>query len=186
LPQAKKKSKSAIPEGRQIVHRLGESFFILTVLVAIYLVACLLTYEPTDPGPFNRVATDEVQNAGRVLGAWIANVLLFLTGYLAYVFPLLAAYSGWLVYQHVIKPPEETGWPGWLSRLTGFMLFLISATGLSFLHTMPPAGSMPAGGGGVIGEEIALPLLHATGMLGSTLFLLALLLLGLTLFAHIS
>ncbi|MEE4293085.1 MAG: DNA translocase FtsK 4TM domain-containing protein [Xanthomonadales bacterium] len=186
MPQAKKKSKSAIPEGRQIVHRLGESFFILTVLVAIYLVACLLTYEPTDPGPFNRVATDEVQNAGRVLGAWIANVLLFLTGYLAYVFPLLAAYSGWLVYQHVIKPPEETGWPGWLSRLTGFMLFLISATGLSFLHTMPPAGSMPAGGGGVIGEEIALPLLHATGMLGSTLFLLALLLLGLTLFAHIS
>jgi S-DNA-T family DNA segregation ATPase FtsK/SpoIIIE len=186
LPQAKKKQNSAIPEGNQIAHRLSESFFILTVLLAIYLVACLVTYDPSDPGPFNKVASDQVQNAGRVLGAWLANVLLFLTGYLAYTFPLLLVYFGWLVYSRVGKPLEKAGWPEWLGRLTGFLLFVLSATGLAHLHTLPPPGTMPAKGGGIIGEEVAVPLLQTTGLLGSTLFLLALFLLGLTLFAGIS
>jgi S-DNA-T family DNA segregation ATPase FtsK/SpoIIIE len=186
LPQAKKKPKIAIPQGNQIAHRLSESFFILTILLAVYLVACLLTYDPADPGPFNKVAPDQVQNMGRVLGAWVSNLLLFLTGYLAYTFPLLLAYFGWLVYSRLGKPIEKAGWPEWLARLTGFLVFILSATGLAHLHTLPPAGVMPAGGGGIIGEEVSVPLLQTTGMLGSTLFLLALFLLGLTLFAHIS
>ncbi|NNJ65565.1 MAG: cell division protein FtsK, partial [Xanthomonadales bacterium] len=92
MPQAKKKSKSAIPEGNQIAHRLSESFFILTMLLAVYLVACLVTYDPTDPGPFNPVASEQVSNAGRLLGAWLANVSLFLTGYLAYTLPVVLVY----------------------------------------------------------------------------------------------
>jgi hypothetical protein len=43
-------------------HRLGETFFILTILLAVYLVACLATYAPTDPGPFNSFAAQEVHN----------------------------------------------------------------------------------------------------------------------------
>ncbi|MBT8041105.1 MAG: cell division protein FtsK [Xanthomonadales bacterium] len=186
MPQAKKKPKIAIPQGNQIAHRLSESFFILTILLAVYLVACLLTYDPADPGPFNKVAPDQVQNVGRVLGAWVSNLLLFLTGYLAYTFPVLLAYFGWLVYSRLGKPIDKAGWPEWLARLTGFLVFILSATGLAHLHTLPPAGVMPAGGGGIIGEEVSVPLLQTTGMLGSTLFLLALFLLGLTLFAHIS
>ncbi|MDH3941047.1 MAG: DNA translocase FtsK 4TM domain-containing protein, partial [Xanthomonadales bacterium] len=88
MPQAKKKSKRAIPEGNQIAQRLSESFFILSILLAVYLVTCLLSYDPTDPGPFNTVASDQVHNIGRVLGAWLANFFLFLTGYLAYTLPL--------------------------------------------------------------------------------------------------
>ena len=186
MPQAKKKSKTAIPEGNQIAHRLGESFFILTILLAVYLVACLFTYDPADPGPFNKVASDQVQNAGRVLGAWLANVFLFLTGYLAYTLPLLLIYFGWLIYARAGRPVEKAGWTEWLARLTGFLLFVLSATGLAHLHTLPSPGVMPAKGGGIIGEEVAVPLMQATGMLGSTLFLLALFLLGLTLFAGIS
>jgi S-DNA-T family DNA segregation ATPase FtsK/SpoIIIE len=66
------------------------------------------------------------------------------------------------------------------------VLFGLSATGLLHLHTLPPAGSMPAGGGGVVGLQIATPMLQFSGVLGSTLFLLAMLLIGLTLFAGIS
>ena len=186
MPQAKKKSKSAIPEGNQIAHRLSEIFFIVTMLAAVYLVACLLTYDPSDPGPFNKVASDQVQNAGRVLGAWLANVFLFLTGYLAYTFPLMLVFTGWLVYSRAGKPLEKAGGVEWLARLTGFLLFVLSATGLAHIHTNPAAGTMPAKGGGIIGEEVAVPLMQITGMLGSTLFLLALFLLGLTLFAGIS
>jgi len=186
LPQAKKKAKSAIPEGNQIAHRLSESFFILTILLAIYLLACLGSYDPADPGPFNPVASDQVQNLGRVLGAWLANVLLFLTGYLAYTFPVLLVYFGWLVYTRAGKPLEKASSVEWFARITGLLLFVLSATGLAHLHTLPPAGSMPAGGGGIIGLQVATPLLELTGALGSTLFLLSLLLVGLTLFAGIS
>jgi S-DNA-T family DNA segregation ATPase FtsK/SpoIIIE len=186
LPQAKKKPRTATPETNLFAHRLSESLFILTILVGVYLVACLVSYDPTDPGPFNSVASQQVNNIGRVLGAWLANFFLFLTGYLAYTLPLLLVYTGWLVYTRAGKPAERAGAAEWLARLTGLLLFVLAATGLSHLHTLPPAGSMPAGGGGVIGLQIATPLLEVTGLLGSTLFLLALLLLGLTLFAGIS
>jgi S-DNA-T family DNA segregation ATPase FtsK/SpoIIIE len=186
LPQAKKKSKSAIPEGNQIAHRLGESFFILTILLAVYLVACLVSYDPTDPGPFNPVASDHVNNIGRLLGAWLANVFLFLTGYLAYTLPVLLVYVGWLVYTRAGKPGEKAGAVEWLARLTGLLLFVLSATGLAHMHTLPPAVSMPAGGGGIMGLQISTPLVDVTGLLGSTLFLLSMLLVGLTLFAGIS
>jgi len=186
LPQAKKKSKSAIPDVNQMKHRLSESFFILTMLLAVYLVACLASYSPTDPRPFNAVASSQVQNIGRLLGAWLANFFLFLTGYLAYVLPAVLVFTGWLVYDRAGQPFEKATPMDWLARLTGLLLFILSATGLLHMHSMPPAGSMPAGGGGIIGLQISMPLLQATGSLGSTLFLLALFLVGLTLFAGIS
>ena len=154
--------------------------------MAVYLVACLLSYDPTDPGPFNTVASDQVQNIGRVLGAWLANFFLFLTGYLAYSLPLLLIFTGWLVYDRAGKPLEKAGPVEWLARLTGLLLFVLSSTGLAHLHTLPPAGSMPAGGGGVIGLQIATPLIQIAGALGSTLFLLAMFMVGLTLFTGIS
>jgi S-DNA-T family DNA segregation ATPase FtsK/SpoIIIE len=186
LPQAKKKSKSAIPEGNQLTQRLSESFFILSILLAVFLLACLVSYDPTDPGPFNMVASDQVNNMGRVLGAWLANFFLFLTGYLAYSIPLLLVFIGWLVYDRAGKPLEKATPVEWLARFTGLLLFVLSATGLGHLHTLPPAGSMPAGGGGVIGLQIATPLLQIAGALGSTLFLLAMFMVGLTLFTGIS
>ncbi len=186
MPQAKKKSISAMPDVNQVAHRLSESFFILTILLAVYLVACLASYTPTDPGPFNAVASAQVHNIGRILGAWLANFFLFLTGYLAYTLPLLLVFIGWLVYDRAGRPLEKATPMEWLARLTGLLLFILSASGLAHMHTLPPAGSMPAGGGGVIGLQISTPLLQTTGALGTTLFLLSMFLVGLTLFAGIS
>jgi S-DNA-T family DNA segregation ATPase FtsK/SpoIIIE len=186
LPQARKKTRNPEPVSSQIAHRLSESFFIMSILLSVYLVACLGSYDPTDPGPFNSAASDQVHNMGRLLGAWMANFFLFLTGYLAYSLPVLLIYIGWLVYSKGGKSSGKATWPEWLARFTGLLLFILSSTGLAHLHAYPPAGSMPAGGGGVIGVQIATPLLEMTGALGSTLFLLAMLLVGLTLFAGIS
>jgi S-DNA-T family DNA segregation ATPase FtsK/SpoIIIE len=186
LPQARKKTRKTEPAISQITHRLSESFFILSILLSVYLIACLGSYDPTDPGPFNSVASDQVHNMGRLLGAWLANFFLFLTGYLAYSLPVLLVYIGWLVYSKSGRAAEKASGVEWLARLTGLLLFILSATGLANLHAYPPAGSMPAGGGGVIGLQIATPLLETSGALGSTLFLLAMLLVGLTLFAGIS
>ena len=186
MPQARKKPGSPVVYDGRMRHRLGESFLILMVLLAVFLVACLVTYSPTDPGPFNAYSSPEVHNIGRLLGAWSINFFLFLTGYLAWCIPVVLIYVGWLVYDHSDQPPEETSLLDWLAYLTGLVLFVFSATGLLHMHALPPAGAMPAGGGGVIGLQIATPLLQFSGALGSTLFLLAMLLVGLTLFAGIS
>ena len=155
------------------------------MLVAVYLVACLFTYDPNDPGPFNTTNSDQVQNAGRVLGAWIADAFLGLTGYIAYLLPVITVYGGWRVWSNKFLEPE-TGVMEAVAIITGLVLFLLSSTGLSFMHLLPPAGSMPAGGGGVIGDVVATPIKEVTGLLGSTLFLFSMMLVGITLFTGLS
>jgi len=171
--------------------RVQESVFLLSILVSVYLLACLLSYDPLDPGPFNTTASAQVSNTGRVLGAWLANFLLFLCGYVAYLAPLIVVYAGWSAWSEqesalALGSQEKRGWIVAMARISGLVLFVLSAAGLSYMHLQPSAGSMPAGGGGVFGQQVAEPLLQLTGALGSTLFLLALVLVGITLFTGLS
>jgi S-DNA-T family DNA segregation ATPase FtsK/SpoIIIE len=184
--QAKKKATKAVSTTpSMLTHRLKESAFLFSILVAVYLVACLFTYHPTDPGPFSTTSSDHVQNAGRILGAWIADAFLGLTGYIAYLLPLITVYGGWRVWSK--KPQDsETGVMEAVAVVTGLTLFLLSSTGLSDMHLLPPVGAMPANGGGVIGAVVSSPLLQWTGMLGSTLFLFSMMLVGVTLFTGLS
>jgi len=185
LPQARKKASPAPATPSRLTHHLRESAFLLSILVAVYLVACLFTYSPTDPGPFSTANTDHVQNAGRILGAWIADAFLGLTGYVAYLLPVITVFAGWRVMSR--KSQESiTGVIEVVAVITGLALFLLSSTGLSDMHLLPAAGSMPANGGGVIGAVVALPLLQWTGMLGATLFLFSMMLVGVTLFTGLS
>jgi len=126
-----------------------------------------------------------VQNAGRIVGAWIADAFLGLTGYIAYLLPVITVYAGWRVWSK--KAIEsDAGMIEVVAIITGLALFLLSSTGLSDMHLLPPVGSMPANGGGVIGAVVASPLLQWTGMLGSTLFLFSMMLVGITLFTGLS
>ena len=185
MAQARKKAIKAVSKPSRLTHHLKESAFLLSILIAVYLVACLFTYDPTDPGPFNTTNSDVVHNAGRVLGAWIADAFLGLTGYVAYLLPVITVYAGWRVWT---KPSSgsETGIMEAVAIITGLALFLLASTGLSFMHVLPPVGTMPAGGGGVIGDVIASPLKQLTGLLGSTLFLFSMMLVGITLFTGLS
>jgi S-DNA-T family DNA segregation ATPase FtsK/SpoIIIE len=168
-----------------LTQHLKESTFLLSILVAVYLVACLYTYHPTDPGPFSTTNSDQVQNAGRILGAWISDAFLGLTGYIAYLIPVITIFGGWRVWSNKSQA-FEPGIMEVVAVVTGLILFLLSSTGLSDIHLLPPAGTMPANGGGVIGAVVASPLLQWTGMLGSTLFLFSMMLVGITLFTGIS
>lgn len=185
MAQARNKARKAVSAPSRLTHHLKESTFLLSILIAVYLVACLLTYDPTDPGPFNTTNSDQVQNAGRILGAWIADAFLGLTGYIAYLLPVITVFGGWRVWSNKSSASETRAMEA-VAVITGLALFLLSATGLSFMHLMPPAGSMPAGGGGVIGDVVASPLKELTGLLGSTLFLFSMTLVGITLFTGLS
>ncbi len=185
MPQARKKPVKVARKPSRLAHHLKETGFLLSILVAFYLVACLFTYDPNDPGPFNTTNSDQVQNIGRILGAWIANFFLFLTGYIAYLLPIITVYGGWRLWDDDAKGSENTVIEV-VAVITGLALFLLSSTGLSDMHLLPSAGSMPAGGGGVIGAVVASPMLELTGMLGTTLFLLSMMLVGITLFTGLS
>jgi len=185
LPQARKKAPKPVVTPSRLTHHLKESAFLLSILVAVYLVACLFTYSPTDPGPFSTTNSDHVQNAGRILGAWIADAFLGLTGYIAYLLPVITVFAGWRVWSKKTEV-SETGVMEMIAVITGLALFLLSSTGLSDMHLLPPAGSMPANGGGVIGAVVASPLLQWTGILGATLFLFSMMLVGITLFTGLS
>mgnify|MGYP001556273670 CR=1 FL=1 len=185
MPQARKKAKKIVITPSRLTHHLKESVFLLSILVAVYLVACLFTYSPTDPGPFSTTNSDHVQNAGRILGAWIADAFLGLTGYIAYLLPVITVFGGWRVWSK--KTVEsETGVMEVVAAVTGLALFLLSSTGLSDMHLLPAAGNMPANGGGVVGAVVSSPLLQWTGMLGATLFLFSMMLVGITLFTGLS
>ena len=185
MPQARKKVQKPAATPSRLTHHLKESAFLLSILVAVYLVACLFTYSPTDPGPFSTTNSDHVQNAGRILGAWIADAFLGLTGYVAYLLPVITIFAGWRVWSKKTEV-SETGVMEMIAAVTGLALFLLSSTGLSDMHLLPPAGSMPANGGGVIGAVVSSPLLQWTGMLGATLFLFSMMMVGITLFTGLS
>ncbi len=185
MAQARKKPIKVAKAPSRLTHHLKESAFLLSILVAVYLVACLYTYDPNDPGPFNTTNSDHVQNVGRVLGAWISDAFLGLMGYIAYLLPLITIYAGWRVWTKKAAA-SETGAIEAVAIITGLALFVLSSTGLAYMHLIPPAGSMPAGGGGVIGDVVATPIRELTGLLGSTLFLFSMSLVGITLFTGLS
>ncbi|NNL95730.1 MAG: cell division protein FtsK, partial [Xanthomonadales bacterium] len=108
----------------------------------------------------------------------------------AYLAPLIVVFSGYAIYSRGDKDSnpalQHPAWVEVVARFSGLVLFILSATGLSHMHLQPAAGNMPANGGGVFGERVAVPLTQMTGDLGSTLFLLALMLVGVTLFTGLS
>ncbi len=158
--------------------------FILSAL-AVYLFLSLITYYPDDPGWSHRGPGDAVRNFGGVVGAWFADIFLYLFGVLAYLFPLMVAFSGWLVYRG--RTPSGGIDVHILSiRWAGFLLTVASGCGLATLHFYAEPGSLPLDAGGVFGNLVGHGLESLFSFLGATLFLLALFLTGVTLFTGMS
>jgi S-DNA-T family DNA segregation ATPase FtsK/SpoIIIE len=179
-----KPAKPAPKLSEQWHKRLREAAFLLLLPLAIYLFACLLTYSQNDPGWSH--AGDparDIHNFGGAFGAWIADLAFFLGGIVAYTVPLLLLVVGATVLRGAVaeerSPLEPT------LRLIGFVAFFIAAPALAFLHWSGPT-ILPAGGGGVLGRAIGGSLMHTFGAHGAGLFLLALLLVAITLATGLS
>lgn len=165
--------------------RLREGLFILCCAVALFLFVSLIAYHQEDPG-WSRISSHPtVHNLGGEVGAWFADVLLYLFGYAAYVFPLGVAYNGWARFLRVANPEKEkikfTGWH-WL----GFVLILISGCGLIGLHAASLSAHLPYQSGGILGVVVGLGLAQVFNSWGTTLILMALLLSGITFFTGLS
>ncbi len=160
------------------------TLFILSALAA-YLLLSLMSYYPQDPGWSHRGPAHLIHNFGGLVGAWFADVFLYLFGYLAYLFPLMVGFSGWLVFRG--RSPSGGIDVNVLSiRWAGFLLTVASGCGLATLHFIIEPGTLPLDAGGVFGKLVGDNLADLFNPLGATLFLLALFLTGVTLFTGLS
>ncbi|MDH5394610.1 MAG: DNA translocase FtsK 4TM domain-containing protein, partial [Gammaproteobacteria bacterium] len=128
---------------------------------------------------------DVIHNYTGHAGAWLADVFLYLFGYLAYLIPAMIAYSGWLVFRG--KSEDHVADYKMLSiRWLGFLFTLFAGCSLASIHFYIPAGVLPLDGGGILGRFLGDGLINIFGLLGSTLLLLAVLMGSVTLFTGLT
>ncbi len=179
MTQARKRVEKpplTLPPG--ILSRARETVLFVLGAVAIYLMLCLLTYSAQDPGWSHTGGTDRVANLGGRFGAWFADLMFHGFGRVAYLFPILVGLLGWRIYRgaHGTQPSLQ-------SRLltgAGFIATLVAGCGLETLHFPEIGESMRFVAGGVLGDLASSWFVSNFGFVGSTVFLVALFIAGVT------
>jgi DNA segregation ATPase FtsK/SpoIIIE, S-DNA-T family len=151
--------------------------------LALLMLLSLLSYHAHDPGFSDTGEPGPVSNWIGPVGAWVAGFFLFLFGRPAYLFPVMLAYSGWLVHKEQALPDARSR-VNTLLRALGFVLTLATSCGLATLHWSGAA--LPNSAGGVLGELIGTGTARGLSFLGATLLLLGLWLAGVALFLGVS
>ncbi|RRN55366.1 DNA translocase FtsK [Pseudoxanthomonas sp. SGNA-20] len=164
--------------------RLWRDLALIVIAPALlYLLACLFTYSPTDPGwSHSGSVVAPVQNLGGRAGAWIADVLLFLFGYAAFLVPVALGAVAWIALFGLGEEDEL----GPALRLVGTFGFLFGATGMLHVRLIGVYAQDVARAGGVIGQALGKTLQAGFGPLGANLFLIVLLLVSVTLATGLS
>ncbi len=181
------KSGEQSPLASHLVRGLREGALFIFGVVAVYMLLSLVTYHSADPGWSNSADSDIVHNKGGVAGAWFADIFLSLFGYFSYLFPLMVAYGGWLLYRgRASEAPFDMRQSA--LRSGGFLLTMIAGSSLAALHfvSAPEALPMSTGAGGVLGDGVGGMLVTPFSFIGATLLLLALFMTGVTLFTGLS
>ncbi len=197
----------ALPE--RAAQLLREARWILFIALALFLALILFTYDRNDPGWSHAVSSQNIHNAGGRVGAWFADLLLYLFGLSAYLFVGLAVSSVWRGYRQLRPrlPAEATPagktrrrartvvaaeelapqnsrfpWEVWLGFFA--VLFGCAALEASRLHSLDV--SLPLAPGGLFGLLISDPLIAHVGAVGGTLALFAVVAAGLSLWFGMS
>ncbi|MBD2859257.1 DNA translocase FtsK 4TM domain-containing protein [Spongiibacter sp. KMU-158] len=164
--------------------RLREGFLIAASAICLYILVSLLTYNTADPGWSRTGNGAAITNAGGPVGAWMADVLYALFGYMAYLFPLMLVFRVGKLFKDREHPAEFDSLLFAL-RIIGFILVMIASTGLA-ANEDAGLSNLPFGNGGVLGNAIG----HATessfSLFGSRVLLLAIFLFGMTIFTDLS
>ena len=164
---------------------LRESWWLAFLAVALYLLLVLLSFHKGDPGWSHSVSTDRLGNAGGLVGAYVADLLLFMFGISAYWWvALCAALVLWSFRR--IETVTETDRRSHAVMLIGFVVLLVASCGIESLRLYTLQAELPGGPGGALGAMVGNGLATVAGFTGGTLLLLVLLAGGLSLFTGIS
>lgn len=159
-----------------------EAWWLLLVVVGIYLAVILFTYHRDDPS-WSHSASDNavIHNAGGTVGAWLSDILLYLFGFSAWWWVVLAFYTMWLVYLR-LEMVALSQRPLLLFNFVGFGMLLVASCALEAGHIVTLPVDLPLGSGGMLGIIVDEVLRAMLGFVGSTLAILLLLAVGFSLF----
>ncbi len=179
--------RAARPEAKKAAVQRGvrEGALFVVGALALYLLVALGSYQASDPGWSHSRQTDVVHNSGGVVGAYFADLAYYLVGYLAFLFPLMAAYLAWMLFRGGEATPEEDKRHMQL-RVLGCVLTVGAGAALAEMHFKVSVGLLPLNSGGLIGDLLSAGLIGAFSFVGATLFLVSLFLAGVTLFTGLS
>jgi len=164
---------------------LREAALFILMAIALFILTALVTHDIQDPGWSYSGPSESIHNMAGVVGAWFSDVLYFLFGFLSYLFPVMIAYSGWLVLRERTEE-GEIDFRVLGIRWLGFFMTLATGCALTSLHFVIPLDTLPLDGGGILGRWLGDGMAAALGVLGSTLILLAVFLAGITVFTGLS
>ncbi len=177
--------KTVAPLPAKLAGLLREAKWLVLVALAVYLVLIFATFNRADPG-WSHSATDAVaRNAGGVVGAWLADLLLYLFGVSAYWWVALCVYIVVWGYRRLDGTALIDRRPLALA-FTGFLVLLLSSTALERLRLHSLAVELPLAPGGLLGDAMGGMIAGALGFTGATLLLLTLAAVGFSLFTGIS
>ncbi len=159
-----------------------EGALIGLIALCAFLVMALVSHDPGDPGWASIGHQTEASNHAGRSGAWISSLLFTLFGELAYLFPLLIGYYAILIYRRR-SGAFEFHWPLFILRTGGFVLLLLSGTGLFALYSF--FGLNPESGG-ILGDEIGTAMVAVMNLPATTVVLVAIFLFAMTLFTGLS
>lgn len=151
--------------------------------IALFFFIALVTFSNEDAGWTHSGSIQTISNACGVVGAWVADFVLSIFGLMAYLFPAMILWHGFLVYS---KTEKQSATFILVIRWTGFVATVISGSAIFYLHILRLKVELPGSTGGVLGQEIGDSLLIILGNSGATLLLLAVFLAGITLFSGLS
>ncbi len=193
MAQAKTKTGAkAVPESRRpqglldsrFEHRLREAGMLLSLGLALMMLASLISYDPADPAWSHSGSNVEPSNFVGSAGAWLSDLMFYLFGYMAYLLPVMLIYNAVLLIRSRL-PESEDRYQLLAVRWGGFVLTLVSGCALASLH-FSASSALPLDAGGILGQIAGDALSRSLGLLGATILHLALFLGGLTLFTGIS
>ena len=164
---------------------LRESRLFVLIAGALYLSLVLMTFNRGDPGWSHSVAPGEIRNLGGRIGAWIADILLYLFGVSAWWWVTLLAYSAIWCYRR-LDGSFNTDRRPYFVALGGFVVLLTASSGIEALRFHSLRVTLPLDPGGIVGDRVSHVLLSGFGFTGSTLILIALCAIALPLFTGIS
>ncbi|ASU22537.1 cell division protein FtsK [Vibrio qinghaiensis] len=164
------------------LQRLKECGLIVAVLASVLLSIALLTFSPADPSWSQTAWGGDIENAGGIIGAWIADTLFFVFGSLAYPIPFIITVLAW-VFLRKRDANEPLDFVLWGTRLLGLTILILTSCGLADINF---DDIWYFSSGGVIGDVLTSLALPTLNLLGSTLVLLFLWGAGFTLLTGIS
>ncbi len=170
----------------KIAALVRESWWLAFLAVALYLLLVLFTFHKGDPGWSHSVVPDHIENAGGVVGAYLADLLLFVFGISSYWWVVLCGALVLWGFRRIETVLESDDRRSYAVALVGFVVLLVSSCGVESLRLYSLKAALPGAPGGALGAVVGNGLAGLAGFTGATLLLLALFAAGLSLFTGTS